>query len=153
MSSTAVRTKFEAFMTAQNPTEKFALMDGGYQELEDFLAAQTPAIDPGEAWVGIQYVPNDEDPITVPATNTTGKYRETGLIFVHVVDIAKLTASAAIIGRCEAMRDKLRGQNINGLRVLSVSPQNFSEGATLDFEGGGYISATFTVEFEHDKDL
>jgi hypothetical protein len=153
MSSSAVRTKFETFMATENPTEKFAVLDGGFEDIQDFLLGQTPSIDPGGPWTGIQYSPNDEVPITAASTNISGKYRETGLVFIHVVDIAKLTASAGIITRCEAMRNKLRGQNILGLRVLSVSPQNFSEGATLDFEGGGYISATFTVEFELDINI
>lgn len=157
MSSSAVRTKFETFFAAEFPSEKVAVMDGGYENLRDFLAGDPGAVGypriEKEPWIGLQYIPNDEEAVSVPANNTTGKYRETGLIFIHVVDIAKLAVGAGINTRCEAIRNKLRGQNISGLRVLSVSPQNFAPGATLDFEGGGYISASMTLEYSLDINL
>lgn len=151
MSSQAAIDKVKAFLAAEAPTEDVVEMDGGYENLPEFLG--TFGVNMGDPWLGIQFEAGEEIPITVGADNTTGTYRETGLTFFHIVEPARLSVAGAIRTRAEALRDKLRGQNINGLRVLSVSPPSFSTGATLDFEDGGYISATFRIDFELDINL
>lgn len=149
MSSSYVRTNFSAFLTA-NSSEDFLDLTGQFAELRYFLEDEGLTV--RDDWVGLQYIGNEEIPINVGSGNTTGKYRELGAIFLHVVDIAKLGVDATILTRAEALRDLLRGRRIGDIVIESVSPPSFEQGATLQFEGG-YISASIIVGYYRDLDL
>ena len=162
MSSLAVRDKFRVFLDANftYPTTKFAEIDGEFENLKDFLANNahptTAAAEPItmlDAWNGLQYSADIEQAVSVPATNTTGTYRETGFIAIHVVAKAQINVARGILTRCKAFEDALRGQNIDGVLITSIIPGNFANGSTLDFVGGGYVSATVTVTYEYDRHL
>ena len=150
MSSKYVRDEIKSFIDA-NSAEPLIDLTGEFDNIKDLvIKAGLQRQDP---WVGIQFIGSDEIPITVGSTNVQGKYRESGSIYIHVVDVAKLGAADAILNRSEALRDLLRGQRIgNRIVIESVTPTNFGEGATLSFEGG-YTSGSFLVGYEYDKDL
>lgn len=153
MSSVAVRTAIKTFISAQAPTEKIVDITGGYLVLKDFLAAQSPPIAQNVPWLGVEFFADPEEPITIPATNTQGKYREIGGIYLHVVDIAKLTASTGILSRGEALRNAFRGQRIaSDILIQSVTPVNFGQGATLSFDGG-YTSGSVIIGYQYDFHL
>jgi hypothetical protein len=150
MSSKIVRQEIKDFLTDTFPDETFIELDGAFQEIRDLVA--DAGITSNDPWVGLQFVGNEEIPITVGSTNTKGKYREVGAVYLHVVEIAKLGVGTSILDRAEALRDSLRGQRINGIIIESVSPVNFGVGASLDFEGG-YTSGSFILSYEKDLDL
>lgn len=150
MSSLAVRNAFKTYIKAQNPAEKIVDMTTVFDELQDFLEAN--GILPGNPWVGIQFLASEELPITINADGTTGRYRELGSIYVHVVDEAKLGVGDLILARVETIRNSLRGRRIGDIIIESVTPANFEFGAALQFEGG-YMSGTFICNYERDLEL
>lgn len=150
MSSVYVRTQIKNFITANAPTEKQADMSGGYEELEEFLDQYS--ITMFDPWLGLQFIPGEEVPITLPADNTRGKYREIGAVYIHVTDVASPTARDNILARGEALRDLFRGQRVGEVKIEAMTPLNFELGATLNFEGG-FISGSFILSYEYDRDL
>ncbi len=150
MSAAFVRTEFKTFVGANIGAEKLIDFTGEYRELNELLKAYAvPSLSP---WTGIEFIGNDEEPITIGSSNTSGKYRETGVVSIHTVGIAKLGGSATILSRAESLRSKLRGIRLGPIHVTSVTPPNFQDGATLQFEGG-WMSATFLVAYEYDYDF
>lgn len=150
MSSPSVRTKFKNFLAAEAPTEKLIDLTAQYAEIKEMITdAGLGSRDP---WLGIEFIGDDELPITVPATNGTGKYREIGSVFIHVVDVAKLGAGDTLLTRGEVLRNLMRGRRIDSVVIQSVTPMNFQAGATLSFEGG-YMSGSFIISYENDVDL
>lgn len=109
-------------------------------------------VSPDSPWLGIQFIGDDEVPIGLAAGNDVGKYRESGAIYFHVVDIARLGNGDRLLTRGEALRNLLRGQRIGSILIESVTPMNFDSGATLQFEGG-YMSGSFLVSYINDIDL
>jgi hypothetical protein len=93
-----------------------------------------------------------ELPISLSATNNSGKYREIGAIYIHVVGVAAINAASGIRARADALRAGIRGQNIDGIRIESITPANFNAGATLQFEGG-WTGASVIASYETDIDL
>jgi len=160
MSSKAVRDKIRVFLSDELSSEKIAEIDGDFEDLKEFLANQintvtsvaTP-ITMVEPWLGLQYIGDQEQVVSVNANNSSGRYRESGSITLHVVDKAKVGANRTILTRCDTIVEKFRGRNIDGVRINGIVPANFSRGATLDFVGGGYVSATVTLLYEYDRDL
>ena len=150
MSSQYVRTEIKNFLSAQWPLEKWVDLTGEFSELPDML--DEASVGPSDPWVGIEFVGEDERPITVGSNNTQGKYRETGAIYIHVVDIAKLGVSANILTRAEAIRASLRGQKVGSVLIESVTPVSFGSGAALQFEGG-YMSGSFILGYQCDFDF
>lgn len=150
MSSVYVRDEINAFLVA-NSTETVIDLTGEFDNIQDLVADH--GIGPTDPWLGVQFIGADEIPVTVGSTNVQGKYRETGAIYFHVVAMAKLGASGGILSRGEVLRDLLRGQRIaNRITVNSVTPINFGEGATLNFEAG-YTSGSFLIDYEYEKDI
>jgi hypothetical protein len=138
-------------LTTTFPSEKVIDLSAQYADIEDMVAEA--GITRDDIWLGLQFVGNDEVPISLAQGPTVGLYRETGMIYIHVVDLAKLGVGDAILTRAEAIRNLLRGTRIDGqIKIESVSPPNFGVGATLSFEGG-YISATFMAAYERDLNL
>lgn len=150
MSSSYVRSQLKTFLSAGAPTEDILDLTGQYQELQDFLTANSVGL--SDPWVGVQFIGNEEIPVTVGSTNADGKYRETGAVYIHVVDIAKLAVHDSILARAESLRNLLRGARIGDIVIESVTPPNFGEGATLNFDGG-YISASFIIAYNRDLHL
>ena len=149
MSSSSVRTKIKDFLSA-NSTEKVMDLSGQFDNLQDMLA--DAGIGTEDPWVGVQFIGSDEVPITIGSSNTSGKYRETGAVYIHVVDIAKMGVSDTILSRAEILRNLFRGQEIGSLLIDSVAPINFENGAALHFEDG-WISGSFVISYTCDLDL
>jgi hypothetical protein len=150
MSSVYVRDQVITFLEASAPTEVFIDLSGQFSDIEDLVI--DAGITMSDPWVGIQFLGSDEEPVSVPATNAVGKYREYGSIYIHVVGVAVLGESVNILTRAETLRDALRGQRINDVVIQSVTPANFGLGATISFEAG-YTSASFIVNYERDLNL
>lgn len=150
MSSSTVRTAFKGALTTNFSSQPLVDLTDQHSYLSDILDAAS--VTSSTPWLGINFQAGGEEPITVNATNDHGKYRETGLAHIHVVDIAKLGASDTILSRAEAIRNYFRGRNMSGVIVLSVTPPSFDSGTTLDFEDG-WVSASFMCEYQMDVNL
>lgn len=149
MSSSYIRTQIKTFLAANAPSETVVDLSGRFEELEDLLRDEGINNQP---WVGVQFVGNDENPVTIGSNNTHGKFRETGAVFIHTVDVAKLGGSDTILARAEVLRDLFRGRKLGTMFVESVSPPNSEAGAALQFSGG-YMCFTFVIGYLNDKDL
>lgn len=149
MSSSAVRTQITNYLQA-NSAETLLDISGVYDEMQDFL--DDNAVGPSDNWVGLQFVGDSEEPITIDADGTKGKYRETGQVLIHVVAPVGFGIVPAIMARAETLRNLLRGRRIGDIIIESVTPANFGFGAALQFEGG-YTAATFICGYERDFDL
>lgn len=149
MSSSYVRQQVKDFLEA-NSNETVVDMTAQFGELSEFLADME--VQPDAAWLGVQFIGDDEVPIALAATNDQGKYRETGAIYFHVVDVARLGAGDSLLTRGEALRNLFRGRRIGSITIDSVTPMNFDQGATLQFEGG-YMSGSFLASYRRDLDL
>ena len=123
MSSTYVRNEIEGFITAELPSENQIDLTGVFYNIEKVIS--DAGLDYKDPWLGIQYIGNEDIPITADANNSTGCYREVGVVMLHVVEQAKGTATASILTRAEAIRDAFRGRRINDVVIESVSPANF----------------------------
>ena len=150
MSSSYVRTQIKNFIAAEAPTETAIDLTALYQELRDLLDENS--IDPDSPWLGIQFIGDEEVPISLSATNDQGLYRETGAIYFHIVDVAKIGAGNGLLTRGESLRNLLRGRRIGDIMIDSVSPLNFDAGATLQFEFG-YMSGSFICGYRRDLNL
>jgi hypothetical protein len=151
MSASYVRTQMKLFLDNNLPAETYVDLTAESRELRELLDAYS--ITRNTPWLGLQFIGNSEEPITIPARNDAGKYREIGAMYIHVVDIAKIGAGNDILTRVEAIRNLFRGRRIGDLiKVESVTPPNFEAGATLQFEGG-WTSASVIVSYEYDIDI
>jgi hypothetical protein len=150
MSSAYVRTQLKSFLTTNAPTEDFVDLTAQYGEINTFLA--DAGVSPEDPWIGLQFFGDNEVPITINSDNTRGKYRETGSVFIHVIDIAKLGVGDSILSRVETLRDLLRGRKIGTMFIETVSPVNFEAGASLNFEGG-FMTGSFILTYLNDLDL
>ncbi len=149
MSSAYVRTTIKDFI-ADNTSESVIDLTSLFEEIKELLTDND--VQPDAPWLGIQFVGSDEIPVALAATNDQGKYRETGAIYFHVVDVARLGGGDSLLTRGEALRNLLRGRRMGDIIVDSVTPMNFDQGATLEFEGG-YMSGSFIVGYQRDLDL
>jgi len=147
MSSTAVRTIVKAFLASEASTETVVDLSTQFFELREVLAEQ--GLQPDAPWLGLEFLGDDELPVSLSATNDIGLYRETGSIVLHICTEAKIGAGDSMLSRAEALRNLFRGRNINGIVIESVTPVNFGPGSTLEFEGG-YVSGTITIGFHND---
>jgi hypothetical protein len=150
MSSLDVRDGIVNFLTVSAATENVIDISGQYATIEELIADE--GLVDTDPWLGLEFVGSEEVPITLPSNNLQGRYRETGVIYFHVVEPASPTAYGDIMTRAEALRDLLRGQKIGDIFIESVTPPNFGNGATLNFEGG-YMAASFFAAYELDKNL
>jgi len=150
MSSIRVRNKVFAFLAANAPTEKVVDMSAQTGTLEALLSDNGINEQP---WLGITFLAGDEQPITIPATNSSGTYRETGGVYFHVVDVGGSGVGASLLSRGEALRNMLRGMRIDGtLLVDTVTPMSFDAGGTLKFDAT-YTSGSFLMSFQNDYNL
>lgn len=146
MSSQAVRTLTTDFLAA-NSAETVVDLTAHYEELRELLAEAE--VQPDTPWLGVDFIGDGEEPVSLSADNTKGLYRETGLIQLHVCAVARLGVGANLITRGEALRNLFRGRRIGGIVVDTVSPVNTGPGATLEFEAG-YVSGTISVAYHYD---
>jgi len=151
MSSTAVRDIIFDYLETAAPTENVVDLSGEFDELKDLLDEY--AIADGDPWLGVQFVGSEENPVDIRATNNKGKYRETGVIFLHVVEVAHLMVHKKILPRGEALRNAFRGQRIAGkILIEAISPVNMGIGVTLNFEGG-YTAGAIEISYSYEFDL
>lgn len=155
MSSSFVRSSFTTFLSSNIGSETLIDFSGEFREIKELLSDNS--ISPDEVFTAIEFMPGSETPITVGSTNTSGKYRENGLVFVQVVGLAKLGSGggAATLARAEALRDKFRGIRLgtgNKISVESMTVPSFNDSGAIHF-GQGYSSVSFFVEYMFDKDL
>lgn len=150
MSSVYVRNQIKSFIGSNLATENLIDLTGEYRDIEDVIDGAS--LDYKDPWLGIQFTGSSDQPINVGANNVTGLYREIGVIMLHVVSMAKATATTDILTRAETIRDAFRGQRINDIVIEEVTTPNFEQGATLDFESG-YVSATVIISYERDHNL
>lgn len=150
MSSTYVRTQIKNFIAAEAPAEKVIDLTSLFSDMKEVIEENSIGHD--DPWLGLEFIGDEELPITIGSTNDKGKYRETGAIYFHIVVVASLGSGDTILSRGDTLRDLMRGRRIGNLVVESVSPINTSSGATLQFEGG-YMSGSFIVSYYCDFDL
>jgi len=150
MSSEYVVDKILNFLDTNYPTEKVVEFDAEFRDLRELLADN--AIGRGDNWLGIQFIGSEETPITVPATNTQGKYREIGAIYIHIIAPAVVGAGSNIRARSTTLRNLFRGRNIDGIIIEGITPPNFAASGTLQFEGG-WTAASLLLSYEYDIDL
>ena len=150
MSSLHVRNEILNFLQTEIPTESVIDLTGDFLELSDLL--EESGLQHGDPWLGLQFLGSEEIPVDVGATNTRGKYREVGAIYLHIVDVASLGIHNVILSRAEAIRNKFRGRRIGQVIITGVAPANFGEGITLSFSGG-YTAAVVQVDYTRDLDL
>ena len=150
MSSSAVRTLILDFLDTNAPTESVVDLTAQFGEIKEFIA--DVGVQPESPWLGVQFIGSDEVPISLAATNDQGKYRESGGIYLHIVDVARLGVGPRLLTRGETLRNLFRGTRIGDIIIESVTPLNFDSGATLQFEGG-YMSGSFLISYIFDLDM
>lgn len=149
MSSSYVRSTILDFID-DNSNEDVIDLTSQYEEIKELISSN--GVQPDAPWIGVQFIGYDEIPVGLAATNDQGLYRETGAIYIHVVDVARLGGGTALISRGEVLRDLFRGSRIESIVIEGVTPMNDEDGATLQFEGG-YMSASFMVSYYRDFNL
>lgn len=149
MSSVYVRTQVKQFLS-DNSGETVVDMTSQFEDLRQLLGENN--IQPDAPWLGVQFVGNDEVPVSIAATNDLGLYRETGIIQLHVVSEARIGVGDSLLTRGETLRNLFRGRRIGDIVVESVTPLNTEAGATLEFEDG-YMSGTCIVTYYRDLNL
>jgi hypothetical protein len=151
MSSKYVRDGIIDFIASEIPSEKLVDLTAEFDEVQDLLSRN--GVQPRSPWLGLQFVGSEEIPVDIGATNTRGKYREIGVIYLHVVDVSKLNVHNSIINRAEVIRNAFRGMRIaDTILIESVSPVNFGGGITLSFTGG-YTAGVIQIDYQRDLDL
>lgn len=149
MSSAALRTEILDFLDDESE-EDYLDLTALFGELKEEL--DDAGLDPDSPWLGVQFIGDQEVPIGLAATNDQGKYRESGSIYFHIVDVAKLGIGPSLLTRGDTLRNLIRGRRIGNTLIQSVTPMNFDAGATLQFEGG-WISGSFFCSYIRDLDL
>ena len=150
MSSAYVRTEIKNFLTTNFPTENQIDLSGRYESYSHILTSNS--LTPNDNWLGLQFLSANEVPASIASGNTKGLYRETGIIYLHVVEPIQKTAPDLILARAENLRDSFRGQRINDIIIEEVSPANFETGATLQFDSG-FTAASIILEYYRDLSL
>jgi hypothetical protein len=146
MSSLSVRTLIKTFLE-DNSSEDVVDLSAQFGDFKQMTAQA--GIQPNAPWLGLDFIANEELPISLAATNDQGLYRELGSIVLHVCAEAKIGVGQSILTRGEALRNLFRGVRIDSIVIESVTPVNFGPGATLEFDGG-YVSGTITVAYHSD---
>lgn len=147
MSSSYVRTQIKNFIGVEAPTENLIDLSSKYNSIHDLI--KRAGYTPSDPWLGVSFIGAEELPVSTPANNTTGLYREFGTILLHVVSPIRYDAGDLILARAEALRDSFRGSRIGDVLIESVGPPNTEDGATLQFEGG-YTSASVVINYYRD---
>lgn len=151
MSSEFVRQEVITFIQTELSGENLIDLTAAYSTVNDLLTDN--GLGTEDEWLGLQFVGADETPVDILGTNSRGKYREIGVIFLHITDYARPQVHQDILTRGKQIRDKFRGQRIaDKIIIEKVSPVNFGEGVALSFEDG-YVSGVVQVDYQYDLDL
>jgi hypothetical protein len=150
MSSSVVRTAIKDFLATSAPSETVVDISSQYAEFNEMLTEAD--VQPDAPWLGIEFIGDDEIPVSLAATNDQGLYREIGSIILHVCAEAKLGVGDSILARGEVLRNLFRGLRIDSIVIEGVTPVNFGAGSTLSFDGG-YVSGSITVSYHRDNNL
>jgi len=146
MSSLNVRTAVRTFLD-DNSSESVVDLTGHFEDLRVLLSESD--VQPDSPWLGLEFIGDSEEPVSLSADNEKGLYREFGQIQLHVCAVAKIGVGASLETRGEVLRNLFRGRRIGNIVVESVSPINTGPGATLEFEAG-YVSGTVSVSYHYD---
>lgn len=145
MSSKYVRAQIKNHIQTNISTETIVDFSAMYLNVSEIR--DTHGLGFKDPFLGIQYLPSDESPVSVISNNATGCYREFGAILLHIVESVNPTMVENILDRGEALLESFRGATINGdIYIESVSYPNFDSSVTANFENG-YESATIVVNF------
>lgn len=147
MSSLGVRTAIRQFLD-DNSAESVVDLTGHFEDLRTLLAES--GVQPDAPWLGLEFIGDSEEPVSLSADNEKGLYREYGLVQLHVCAVAKIGVGANLESRAEVLRNLFRGRRIGNIVVESVSPINTGPGATLEFDAG-YVSGTVSVGYHADS--
>ncbi|MEB3120582.1 MAG: hypothetical protein VKL41_05100 [Snowella sp.] len=150
MSSKYVRDNILQYLQDET-SENIIDLTAEFQDVHDMVEANSLTVN--DPWLGVQFVPSEEIPVDVSATNTKGKYREIGVILLHIVAVSSIGVHNSILTRAETVRDVFRGKRIaDSIIITQVSPAAFGESVTLNFEGG-YTAGAVTLFYQRDLDL
>lgn len=147
MSSVAVREAIRDFLEDEIPAESVVDLTAEFDDLRKVLSEA--GVQPDAPWLGLEFIGDSEDPVSLSADNTKGLYREIGQIQLHICDQARLGVGRTLETRAEALRNLFRGRRIGAIVVDTVSPINTGPGATLEFEAG-YVSGTVSIGYHYD---
>ena len=147
MSSLAVRTLVRSFLEDES-NESVVDLTGHFEDLRTLLSESD--VQPDSPWLGLEFIADPEEPVSLSADNQKGLYREFGIIQLHVCAVARIGVGANLETRGEALQNLFRGRRIGGIVVDSVTPLNTGPGATLEFEAG-YVSGTVSVAYHYDR--
>lgn len=150
MSSKYVRDQIKAFIATTFPSEKVLDISAEYLEFSDLMAAAGVGID--DTFIALQFIGDRIDPITIPATNLKGCYREFGSVFIHIVEPVDRDAIDNILTRGDAYIEAFTSQRIGQMTIDNVSPINTAQGSTLEFQGG-YTSGSIYLSYRRDRNL
>ena len=155
MSSKTVRDAIKNYLSSTHPTENIIDITEEIEDLQDLIEG-AGLVYQEDAWLGIDFIGFDEYPIDVLATNTTGKYREEGVLMIYVVEAVNkqdvMNPRDRILVRAENILNSLRGKRLNGVVIERLTTPNFQAGSNLQFEGN-YVSAMLSATFHFDKIL
>ena len=146
MSSTSVRSGVLGFL-ASNSSESVVDLTGHFEDVRQLLADS--GVTPDSPWLGVEFIGDGEEPVSLGADNEKGLYRETGTVELHVCAMAKIGVGSNLVSRGEILRNLFRGRRIGSIVVESVSPIRTGPGATLEFEAG-YVSGTVSIIYHFD---
>lgn len=146
MSSAKVRELVLEFLE-DNSAESVIDLTGHFEDLRKMLTEA--GIQPDAPWLGVEFIGDPEEPVSLAATNDQGLYREYGMVQLHICAVAKIGVGASLVARGEVLRNLFRGERIGNIIIESVTPVNTGPGATLEFEAG-YVSGTVSVNYHYD---
>ena len=146
MSSSLVRTGIRNFLSTES-LETVVDLTAQFDDLRSLLADSS--VQPDAPWLGLEFIGDSEEPVSLSADNTKGLYREYGQVQLHVCAVAKIGVGASLESRGEVLRNLFRGRRIGAIVVESVSPINTGPGATLEFDAG-YVSGTISIGYHFD---
>lgn len=147
MSSLEVRTLIKDFLD-DNSAETVIDLTGHFEDLRELLVEED--VQPDAPWLGLEFVSDAEEPVSLTANNEQGLYREFGLVQLHVCAISKIGVGVELVSRGDVLQKLFKGRRIGALVVESVRPINTGPGATLEFDAG-YVSGTVTVSYKYDS--
>jgi len=145
MSSKYVRNQIKSHISSLAPTETLVDFSAEFRFIEQLR--QSYSLGPKDPFLGIQFLPSDEAPVSVVSNNNAGCYRENGVFLLHVVEAVSTNHRENILDRSETLLGLFRGATINGdIYIESVSYPNFDSSATVNFENG-YQAAALVINF------
>jgi hypothetical protein len=149
MSSSYVRTQIKLYLQDNAQNENLIDLSGQFVELQKMLSNNN--LTHKDTFLGLQWLPSGELPISLPSKNSAGCFRETGVFLMHIAEPTKTADLAdAIVARADSLLSIFRSATINNdIIIESVTPANFDTTATLKFENG-YQAAAVTVNFYRD---